>query len=388
MSRRWGCLAALTLARAAIGFQFQSVAAVGSLFSSALGLDKAQFGWLIGLYLLPGVLFALPGGLLGQRYGDKRLALIGLALMTAGGLWLAAAGTFVDVNLARFVSGIGAVMLNVLVTKMVTDWFEGRERLLAMSILINSWPIGIGIALLVVGPLSQLAGWRWGIVSSAVFAAVGLAVVFAAYRAPADVAQAAPASVGLATLTRREWRLLAIGSMPWLLYNAAFQIVMSFLPTFFVGNGYDLVRAGGLVALNTIVFVVGVQVGGIWLKSARRPDLVCHAGIVGWCASLLFIAEGSGPVPWLILGGLVGGLPAAALVSLPGDFLRPESRSGGMGVFFTIYYLGCAILPAVAGGLYDRAGGKATLWLAAAIAIAAALFLHGFRSALADPPRR
>ena len=52
-------------------------------------------------------------------------------------------------TLARFTSGIGAVILNVLMTKMVTDLFAGRERLLAMSVLINSWPIGIGISLAV-----------------------------------------------------------------------------------------------------------------------------------------------------------------------------------------------------------------------------------------------
>ena len=53
MSPRWQCLVALTLARAAMGFQFQAVAAVALLLAPALGIDKTQLGWLIGLYLLP-----------------------------------------------------------------------------------------------------------------------------------------------------------------------------------------------------------------------------------------------------------------------------------------------------------------------------------------------
>jgi predicted MFS family arabinose efflux permease len=61
MARRWWCLAALTVARTAIGFQFQSLAAVAPLMAGQLGFDKAQLGWLVGLYLLPGVVFALPG---------------------------------------------------------------------------------------------------------------------------------------------------------------------------------------------------------------------------------------------------------------------------------------------------------------------------------------
>jgi predicted MFS family arabinose efflux permease len=388
MSPSWRCLAALTLARAAMGFQFQSIAAVAPLISEGLGLDKTQLGWLIGLYLLPGVAFALPGGLLGRRFGDKRRVLGGLALMGIGGAWLAVAGSFAAANAARFTSGIGAVILNVLMTKMVTDLFEGRERLLAMSVLINSWPIGIGISLAVIGPLGELAGWRWGVASSALFATIGLAVVWAFYRAPAaGMASAAsppaPAGISIDVLTRREWSLLSIGSLPWLLYNAAYQIVLSFLPSFLVGKGFGIAQAGTLVALNTVMFVVSVQAGGFLLERSARPDRLCHATIVAWCATLLFIAAGSAPLPWLVLGGLLGGIPAAALVSVPGEFLRPESRGAGMGVFYTVYYLGCAVLPTLAGALYDASGGKAALWMAAATAFLGSTALFAFRRALA-----
>jgi predicted MFS family arabinose efflux permease len=81
--------------------------------------------------------------------------------------------------------------------------------------------------------------------------------------------------------------------------------------------------------------------------------------------------------------GLVGGIPAAALVSAPGEFLRPESRGAGMGVFYTVYYLGCAVLPTLAGALYDASGGKAALWMATATALLAAATLFAFRRAMA-----
>jgi MFS family permease len=389
MTSSWRCLAALTLARAAMGFQFQSIAAVAPLLGAELGLDKTQLGWVIGLYLLPGVAFALPGGLLGRRFGDTRLVLVGLALMGIGGAWLALAGSFAMANAARFTGGIGAVILNVLMTKMVTDLFAGRDRLLAMSVLINAWPIGIGLALAVVGPLGELAGWRWGVAASALFAAMGLAVVATFYRPPpaSAGAAAAPAAagggIGLGILTRAEWSLLAIGSLPWLFYNAAYQIVLSFLPSFLVGNGFGIARAGWLVAVNTVMFVVSVQVGGLLLQRTAHPERLCHATIVAWCATLLFIAAGSAPLPWLVLGGLVGGIPAAALVSTAGEFLRAESRAAGMGVFYTVYYLGCAVLPALAGALYDASGGQAALWMAAITGFLAAAALFAFRRAMA-----
>lgn len=383
MAQRWRILAALTFARASMGFQFQSVATVAPFISADLALDKAQLGLLIGIYLLPGIVIALPGGLLGARYGDKRVTLIGLGLMAAGGLWLASAGDFVEANVARLVSGAGAVILNVLATKMVADWFDGKERLFAMSILINSWPVGIGIALFTVGSLGELAGWHWAVASSAVFAACGFAAILSVYPSPAAATQAISTGIGLGVLTAKEWRLLVVASLPWLLYNAAYQIMVSFLPSFFLENGLSIAHSGAMTALNTVIFIVSVQGGGLILKRSEHPDLVCHAAIIGWCVTVLLLANGSQPTLWIVLGGLLGGLPASGFVSLPAEFLRPQSRAAGMGVFYTIYYLGCAFLPSAAGVLYDLSGtARATLWLVVALAFACVPGLALFRRAM------
>ena len=76
--------------------------------AGSLGLDKGQLGWLVGLYLLPGAVIAMPGGLLGRRFGDKRLVLVGLALMSIGGIWLGFAQSFAEANATRMLSGMGA----------------------------------------------------------------------------------------------------------------------------------------------------------------------------------------------------------------------------------------------------------------------------------------
>jgi MFS family permease len=386
MSHRWQILAALTFARTSLGFQFQSVAALAPFVSADLSLDRTQFGWLVGIYLLPGIVIALPGGLLGARYGDKRIALIGLALMTGGGLWLANATSAFEADAARIASGIGAVMLNVLLTKMVADWFEGKERILAMSILINSWPIGIGVALFTLGPLGEAIGWRAAILAAATFSAAGFAAVLLLYRAPASSATAAASGTGMAMIDAREWRLLAIGSIPWLAYNAAYQIIISFLPSFLGESGASIARSGAMTAINTAIFIVSVQAGGVLMKRVTRPDRVCHAAMALWCASLLLLASAPLPWVWIVAGGLVGGIPAGAFVNLPAEFLRPQSRGPGMGVFYTVYYTGCAILPAVAGWLSEVAGStRATLWFAAFLVFLCIPTLAIFRRAMRAP---
>ena len=92
-SNRWVVLAVLFLARTAMGFQFQSAAALTPSVISKLSIDYTQLGWLVGIYLLPGIVIAYPGGLLGQRFGDKRVTILAMALMVAVGLLTASAMT-------------------------------------------------------------------------------------------------------------------------------------------------------------------------------------------------------------------------------------------------------------------------------------------------------
>jgi MFS family permease len=371
MSEPWKILAALTLARAGMGFQFQSVASVAPFLTADLGLDKTQLGWLIGLYLLPGTFIALPSGLLGARFGDKRVVLFGLLLMAAGGIGLALATGFVAANVARFVSGVGAIVLNVLLTKMVADWFDGKERLLAMAVLINAWPIGIGIALLTLGVLAQAQSWQFAIATTALYAVLGWLSVALIYRRPPAAAAQPVAGTGLKLLGRRDWIVLAAASLPWMLFNAAYQIVVSFLPAFFLERGLGVAAAGAATALNTLLIIGSVQAGGMLLKRQQNPDRLCYAAVAGWSLCILLLARSTEPLVWIVAGGLIGGLPAGAFVALPTQVLRPEQRAPGMGVFYTFYYLGCALFPAVAGALYDAAAtAAAPLWLAAAAAIA------------------
>src|ERR1039458_8300476 len=89
LRNRWVILAVLFVVRLTMGFQFQSVAAVAPLLGTQFGVGLADIGILIGLYFTPGVALALPGGAIGQRFGDKTTVLAALALMLTGGLAMA-----------------------------------------------------------------------------------------------------------------------------------------------------------------------------------------------------------------------------------------------------------------------------------------------------------
>src|SRR3954471_3909445 len=106
-----------------MAFQFQSVAAVAPLLGNAFGVSLADIGVLIGLYFAPGIALALPGGAIGQRFGDKATVFGALLLMLAGSVMMASATSWQVQIAGRLVAGGGGVIMSVQLTKMLTDWF-------------------------------------------------------------------------------------------------------------------------------------------------------------------------------------------------------------------------------------------------------------------------
>src|SRR6185437_17123722 len=88
---RWIMLALLFWIRLAMGFQFQSVASIATPLAQVLGFSAAAIGALIGLYVFPGFLAALPGGAIAARLPDRLSASLGLTIMALGAAIMAVA---------------------------------------------------------------------------------------------------------------------------------------------------------------------------------------------------------------------------------------------------------------------------------------------------------
>ncbi len=358
MGGRWMALAVLTAARASLGFQFQSVASVSAPLMQELGLSYADLGLMVGLYLLPGVALALPGAALGRRFGDKRVVVTGLALMVAGGALAGLAEGHAMLVAGRLLSGVGAVLLNVLMAKMVTDWFAGREIILSMAIFVNSFPIGIGLALLALGPLAEVgAGWRLAMHASAAVAGIALLLVAFGYGRHENDGKGTDS--GDVRISRRDIALVCLAGAMWGLFNGAIGIMLGFAPVFLVGSGYGVAQAGMMVGMTTWLTVVSVQAGGLIAQRWGRPGLLMAAGLLAWGGGMLVLPLAE-PLPVFVAMGLLMGLPVGVIMSLPSTVLQPGNRALGMGIFYTWLYAGQAGLPPVAGWLQDLTGGLGT----------------------------
>lgn len=347
--RRWLVLAVLLAARAATGFQFQSVGSAAGPLKAALGIDYADIGLLLGAYLLPGVVVALPAGFLGQHIRARTLGLAGLVLMVISGVALSFADSLATALAARTAGGIGATIVALVAARMTTDWFDGREIALAMSLLQTSWPFGAMVALPLQAHLVQALGWPAVMASGALGALIALGAFLLLPPSPGRTEAPAgrsrlPASVLLPVL---------VAGTIWGAMNLACVLFFTYAPMLLVVQGSTPTVAASLAGLAIWFTIVAIPLGGYVVHRSRRPIAAIMVCGLAAAAALALFAASVHPIPSCLLFGVAIGPLSGAILSLPAQILDTRQRSIGFGLFFTCFYLLLAVGPPAAGRLQD-----------------------------------
>jgi MFS family permease len=386
LRNRWGILAVLFTVRLTMSFQFQSVASVAPLLGSEFGIGLADIGLLIGLYFTPGIALALPGGAIGQRFGDKTTVLAALLLMLAGSVAMAFSSSWSVQIAGRLVAGAGGVMLNVQMTKMVTDWFAGREIATAMAIFVNSWPAGIAMSLLTLPAIGTAYGVSAVYLAVAVLIGCGIALLGALYRPPPE--NSAAAAVVTARLDRNTVIAVIAAALIWSLYNIGFATIFSFGPSMLVERGWSITAAGSAISIVLWLTVLSVASGGFLADRIGRPEFIIVAGCIVFAMLMITLARSDAVIATTVALGLTCGLPAGSIMSLPARVLQPATRAIGIGLFFTVYYAGMMLGPVLAGVCAKWTGGAgAALDFGAAVILACPVILWGFDRIAATVPK-
>jgi MFS family permease len=376
LRNRWFILAVLFVVRLTMAFQFQSVAAVAPLLGQEFGVGLADIGILIGLYFTPGIALAVPGGAIGQRFGDKNTVLGALLLMLIGGLVMALSASWSGQIAGRLVAGAGGVLLNVVMTKMVADWFAGKEIATAMAIFVNSWPAGVALGLLTL----PLIGTAYGVgaVYLAVAALIGAAFVLlaAAYQPPGNAATMAATS---GRLDRNALGAVIVAGLIWGLYNVGFAVIFSFGPAMLVERGWSITAAGSAVSIVLWLAVISVPAGGFVADRSGRPELVLVIGCILFAILMVALPRSGAVILTITALGLISGQGAGPIMSLPARVLQPATRALGMGVFYTLYYATMMLGPVVGGACAKSAGSASAAFdFGAAMILVCPVLLWGF----------
>lgn len=382
--RRWVILAVLFAARAATGFQFQSIGSAANMLMRDLGIDYSQIGMLLGAYLLPGVVVALPAGLLGQWFREKRLGLAGLALMAISGIALSFSDGFVVALVARTIGGVGATIVILVATKMTTDWFDSREIVLAMSILQMSWPFGAMLALPIQAYLAQGLGWPAVMLSATVISGLALCAFSFVSESTQPMLQVA---TGRAKLSGSILLSVTIAGTIWGAMNLACVLFFTYAPLLMVAKGSSPTASASLTSFAIWLTILAIPVGGYLVHRLGTPiAAIIACALIAAVSLALLVADTCATISCLIFGIAVGPL-SGAILSLPSRVLGSRERAVGFGVFYTCFYILMAVGLYAAGRLQDAWGSpSAALDAAAALLVAIVPLVLSFVS-LSSPQR-
>ncbi|GAA1000813.1 EmrB/QacA subfamily drug resistance transporter [Subtercola frigoramans] len=126
-----------------------------------LGITSTQVQWVQESYTLVFAALLLVFGTLADRYGRRRLLILGVAIFAIASIFAAAAQTGELLIAARVVQGVGGAMVLPTTLSLINANFRGKERALGFAI----WGSTIG-GMTAVGPLlggwlTTYFSWRW-----------------------------------------------------------------------------------------------------------------------------------------------------------------------------------------------------------------------------------
>jgi MFS family permease len=327
------------------------------------GDDPVLLGLAMGIYGLTQGFLQLPFGMASDRFGRKRVIVLGLIVFALGSFWAAAATDLTGLLVGRSLQGAGAV--SAAVTALLADLTRDDVRTKAMALVGAS--IGLMFALsLVVAPVLAgaigLSGLFW---FTGVLAMLGVCVVVWAVPTPLAPAggkgrgslKRVLGHAGLLRLNFGVFVLHAVQLAMWVAVPA--MLVQAGLPKgdhwqvylpavlgsfVLMGGVFAMERRGHLkkVFLAAIALIALVQVG-LFLQSAATARLWPLAGLMFAFFSGFNVLEATQP-------------------SLASRLAPAEVRGTAMGVYNTLQSLGFFV-GGLMGGWLVKSWGSPALFL-------------------------
>ena len=358
---------------------------IGALLMQAFGayvvLLRDEFGWSLAVLSGAFAMSRLESGLLGplqgwaiDHFGPRAVMRVGIVMFGIGFILFSRIDSIVAFYLTFFLMALGSSLGGFLsITVSLVNWFNRhRAKALALS------QIGFSIGGLIV-PLTVVAmeafGWRTTAFGSGLLVmAIGLPLTAVIRHTPHPYGErpdGAPAPQdedaeaepdGSADFTAREamrtrafW-FISLGHASALLVVSA--VMVHVVVHVNESLGYSLSQAAGIIALMTVMQLVG-QIGGGFLGDRFSKRLIVVACMVGHTVALLLLAYATGlgmVIAFAMLHGLSWGTRGPLMQAIRADYFGTRSFGTIMGFSSLIIMLGMTTGPIFAGFMADRTG--------------------------------
>ena len=367
--RRWAMLAGLWLAYTSFGLVSGGIPPLVGPVSEDLHLSRSAMGSVMGAWPLVYIAVSVPAGALIDRFGLRRSLAVGIVLVALSGIMRAVAFNYAAMFLAVAVFGVGGPFISIGAPKLISVWFNRKDRGLAMGIYMTASNTGRILALAtansVLMPLYR-SSWR---LTMATYAGVALLSAVLWWVMARDLEQSDEATQGSGKDLAASMKVF-----PMLLRIPVVRIVLVItVGSFFFSHGFnnwlpEILRAGGMTAAQAgfwaiLPIVVGIAttlVVPLVAKPGRRIPMLVGIFMAAAVAALMVATTTGAPLAvGLILQGAAsrGVLPVVLLILMDAPRVGPERMGAAGGLYFTAGEVGGVLGPLLLGVAADLTGG-------------------------------
>jgi cyanate permease len=375
----------------AFGLTASSMAPLVNQLIDDFDISHSAMGAILAAWPLFYLGAALPGGILIDRLGLRRALLAAVLLIAFSALLRAVSTSAWQLFLAVGVFGLGGPLVSVGAPKLISYWFEGKERGLAVGIYMTGPALG-GIASLSLTHSLLMPffddRWRYVLLCYAIVVLLMAVVWWVIGRHPRsglrhhepDAHGEGTRAVFVRLLKLPAVQLVLLMSVGIFMFNHGLN---NWLPAILVAKGIDEVSAGYLASVPTLVGIAGALIIPRLAVPHRRLVILAILFVLAASAALMFVyGSGSQLLAALFVQGIARSamMPIAVLLlmELPGVGKQHMGIAGGM--FFTAAEIGGVSGPLAIGIIKDASGGfTASMWMLAVVCVLLMMLLLSIR---------
>jgi CP family cyanate transporter-like MFS transporter len=397
-SYRWAMLAGIWLIYFSFGILVASMAPLVAPITADLGISHGAMGIVLGAWPLVYIASSIPAGALIDRMGPRRSIMLCTMLITTSGILRGIADDYLTMFLAVAVFGLGGPLISIGAPKVMSLWFEGKERGIAMGLYISGPAIGSIISLSLTNSVMMpfYAGdWR-----AVLFTYAGVAVLCGTLWV---LISAHPASRAMERQIAGEPRRSQFQVLGELLAEPVVRLILAMSVGMFIFNhglnnwlpeilrtgGMDSATAGYWASIPTAIGIFAALIIPRFATEDRRL-LVLGALFISAGVATMLLHLSAGPL--LAFGLICQGVARGAMMAVA-ILVLVESRGVGSrnvgaagGLFFSAAEVGGVLGPVLVGAIHDLTGGfAASLYMMTAICAVLLVMLSRLRSLTRRP---